>query len=474
MSYAYDPLSRPQGVTRGNGTTTGFNFDAASRLHVLSHDLTGSIQDQTLTLDYTAASQLWTRLDTNNSYERPLVPVTQAYVPNGLNQYSSVGGTTYSYDGRGNLTSDGARTFTYDVENHLLSVTGGAGLNLTYDPLGRLAQATSGSTVTQFLYDGDRLVAEYSGATLIRRYVHGPGADVPVVWYEGNGLGTRQWLHPDERGSIEAVSDASGTGTIYTYGPYGEPDTWSGSRFRYTGQIMLPEAQLYHYKARVYDPNLGRFLQTDPVGYQDDVNFYAYGHNDAINKTDPSGTSCETTTDDQNHRTATSCKIDVNRDALAKKYGETAVKRLESAYKDAVNKLLARAGDSETLVVDKKADGKPTGETTRAEVKASTTANNLISREVSYNPGSSLIMGTSNTNEHNMFVGAGIDSLMKPTWYDGLLGRDAYKGMMQAWAHEGMHTATVHEQLGPRDSWYPGHDPQFNQAAWRLLQLTYP
>ncbi|MEJ0037664.1 MAG: hypothetical protein WDO68_16590 [Gammaproteobacteria bacterium] len=212
----------------------------------------------------------------------------------------------------------------------------------------------------------------------------------------------------------------------------------------------------------------------------DDINLYAYGYNDGVNKTDPTGTSCQTSTDDKNHRTATSCKVDVNRDALVKKYGETAVRRLESAYKDAVNKLLARAADangddSETLVVDKRdSSGNATGETTSAQVSALTTANNLISREVSYNPGSSLIMGTSNTNENRMFVGGGIGPLMNPSWYDTAMGRDTYKGMMRAWAHEGMHTASVHEQLGPRDTWEPGHDPQFNQAAWRLLRLTYP
>jgi RHS repeat-associated protein len=205
-----------------------------------------------------------------------------------------VGGVAYTYDTNQNLKGDGTHTFTYDAENRLLTVVGGAGLQVAYDPLGRIKQTTSASVTTQFLYDGDRLSGEYSNAgTLLRRYVHGPGLDEPLVWYEGTGTTDKRYFHTDERGSVIATSNSSGVGTLYKYGPYGEQSSWTGpaaaSRFRYTGQIVLPEAQLYYYKARVYDPDIGRFLQTDSVGYEDDFNLYTYVGNDPLDRTDPTG-----------------------------------------------------------------------------------------------------------------------------------------------------------------------------------------
>jgi RHS repeat-associated protein len=137
------------------------------------------------------------------------------------------------------------------------------------------------------------MIAEYNGSSLTKRYVFGPAPDEPIVAYDANG--NRSWLYSDERGSIVASANAAGA-ILYTdtYDEYGNPPmqgatNLNSGRFQYTGQMYLPEVGMYYYKARMYSTTLGRFMQTDAIGYSDGPNWYAYVHNDPVNGTDSLG-----------------------------------------------------------------------------------------------------------------------------------------------------------------------------------------
>ena len=214
--YAYDTRARRSSLSRGAASvaSTSYGYDAASRLDALSQNLLNASADQSWGFGYTDASQMNLRTASNDNYNWDAPPVSRTYARNGLNQYESVSGVDFDHDARGNLTDDGARSFCYDLENRLIAVAGagavncaGATLTLAYDPLGRLRQTSAAGVVTDFLYDGDRLVAEYNGATLLRRYVHGPGVDEPLMWIEGASMSAGQrWLIADPSAQLGCVA----------------------------------------------------------------------------------------------------------------------------------------------------------------------------------------------------------------------------------------------------------------------------
>ena len=239
-------------------------------------------------------------------------PALPAGTPSvGPHQASLPNGPSAGYDCNGNVLTDqagqrrfsGARPGTAmagpgDAENHLIGVTApGLASTLSYDPIGRLNHIVTNGRATNFVWDGDDLLMEYDGSGFtLRRFMHGPGDDNPLIWFEGPTMDQthQQLLIADHQGSIVGVTNAAGALTSsLTYDPYGSTPSFAGPRFRYTGQIAIPEIGLYYYKARFYDPVAQRFLQTDPIGMKDDENLYAYVHEDPVDRTDSSGMCIE-------------------------------------------------------------------------------------------------------------------------------------------------------------------------------------
>lgn len=164
-----------------------------------------------------------------------------------------------------------------------LPASGSGAATLVWDAAERLSSIARSGTTRSFLYDGDAMIGEYYGGVLQRRYVHEPGIDAPILCINeagpcttrtGGPAGTKYWLLGDERGSVIAYVNAAGEAVQKNaYDAYGRMKEWNEGTFAYTGQQFLMELGLYHYKARLYHPDVGRFLQTDPIGYEADMNF---------------------------------------------------------------------------------------------------------------------------------------------------------------------------------------------------------
>jgi RHS repeat-associated protein len=303
VGFIYDTLSRRTQQTTGNGIECALAYDQGDNLLALTFSAAASLQ---MSYVYNPVHQEVGRFASNSSFMwEPLANLTVTYgTVNSVNQYPTVSGSSCSYNGNGCLTGDGTFTYGYDTENHLLSVTGtGISVNFKYDPLERQVEKTVGSTSTRFVYAGLQRIADYNlSSSVLNRYVFGTGVDEPL-WVENVGTDTITYLHADETGSIIMTSNSVGTiVNTFSYSPWGQSSSVGVIDLGFAGQRLDPESGLYYFNARYYSPELGRFLQNDPLGYDGgSLNLYEYVGNDPLNIFDPLGLSSDGGSNDNNY-----------------------------------------------------------------------------------------------------------------------------------------------------------------------------
>ena len=130
-----------------------------------------------------------------------------------------------------------------------------------------------------------------ANGTATARYKQGLGIDEPLA---RTVIGATYFYQADGLGSITSLSSSTGTlPQTYKYDSFGNLTGSTGSvtnPFQFTARENDAETGLYYYRARYYDPSVGRFLSEDPIQFKGGINFYAYVGNNAINYKDPSGT----------------------------------------------------------------------------------------------------------------------------------------------------------------------------------------
>ena len=214
------------------------------------------------------------------------------YTPNGLNQLTAVTGMQSTYDQNFNQKKIDGWVYTYDAARRVGNATNnttGHSTQFSYDGLNRCVKRVTDGVTTLITYDGWKPIAEWDTAgTRTAWNMYGPGPDQILMRYRASDASYLHY-HADQFGSVKFLLNSANTGIEkYTYDAFGAPkitdwagnvrtDSAYGNRFMFTGREYLSTIGIYDYRNRMYSPLIGRFLQTDPLGFDaGDNNIYRY------------------------------------------------------------------------------------------------------------------------------------------------------------------------------------------------------
>jgi RHS repeat-associated protein len=277
-SYAYDDAFRITGIADAldPNLSWSYGYDVLDRL-------TGASS--------AALTQGWTYdANGNRLTETGATPSTYAVSP-ASNRVSSIAGSlprTYAYDAAGNTLSYASATFTYDNRGRMATAAnGGVTAAYTYNALGQRVQRSASGVSTLYVYDeAGHLVGEYSATgVLIQETVWLGDTPIATLRPDGSGGVVVFYVHADHLNTPRLITDtANNLRWSWESDPFGtnlpDQDPSSTSTFEYNlrfpGQQFDGIVGLHYNYFRDFDPAVGRYIESDPIGLNGGRNTYVY------------------------------------------------------------------------------------------------------------------------------------------------------------------------------------------------------